>query len=116
MLFEFGGAVSMNRVFGAINFTAITIGRASSVAPDITKARVSASRILTLIRRKPTIDSYSKDGLKLVRTALQSCMYIFVNQLVPAHAHVHVVFKINILRLWRRQLRYFPHTCFYFED
>ena len=90
------GAASLNRVFGAINFTAITIGRASSVAPDITKARVSASRILTLIRRKPTIDSYSKDGLKLVRTALQSYMYIHVCviQLVPAH--VHVVLRINI--------------------
>ena len=94
ILFEFGGAVSMHRVFGAIGFTAVTVGRASSVAPDITKARVSASRILTLIGRKPTIDSYSKDGLKLVRTALQSYMYICVIQLVPAQAHV--VFRINI--------------------
>ena len=94
IVFEFGGAFFMHRVFGAIGFTAVTVGRASSVAPDITKARVSASRILTLLRRKPTIDSYSKDGLKLVRTALQSYMYIHVIQLVPAHAHV--VFGINI--------------------
>ena len=81
ILYEFCGAVSMHRVFGAIGFTAVSIGRVSSVAPDITKARVSASRIITLIRRKPTIDSCSNNGLKLVRTASQTC----VIQLVPAH-------------------------------
>ena len=64
--------LSLHRVFAAIGFTAVIVGRVSSITPDITKARMSASRILTLIRRKPTIDSYSKDGLKLVRHLVQT--------------------------------------------
>lgn len=55
--------LSPHRVFAAVVFTALSVGRASSFAPDLTKARVSASRILTLIRREPPIDSYSKEGL-----------------------------------------------------
>ena len=55
------------RAYAAIVFTALTLGRASSVAPDINKARVSAFQILALIRRNPEIDSYSNDGLQPVR-------------------------------------------------
>ena len=53
-------------VYAAIVFTALSIGRASSFAPDAQKAQLSASRVLTLLKRKPEIDNYSTDGLKPV--------------------------------------------------
>lgn len=56
-------SLSLSRVFAAVVFTALSLGRASSFAPDAQKAQLSASRILTLLAREPLIDSYSKDGL-----------------------------------------------------
>lgn len=53
-------------VFAAVVFTALSIGRASSFAPDASKAQVSAAKILSLLNRKPSIDSASSEGLKLV--------------------------------------------------
>ena len=47
-------------------FTAFLIGRAISFAPDAQKAKLSASRIFTLVNRCPDIDNYSQDGEKLV--------------------------------------------------
>ncbi len=55
-------------VFAAVVFTALSIGRASSFAPDAQKAQLSASRIMTLLRRKPEIDGYDKEGIKPVST------------------------------------------------
>ena len=55
------------RAYAAVVFTALTLGRASSVAPDINKARASACQIFALIRRNPEIDSYRNDGLQPVR-------------------------------------------------
>ena len=54
------------RVFTAVVITALSIGRASSFAPDAQKAQLSASRVMTLLRRQPEIDGYDKDGLKPV--------------------------------------------------
>ncbi|CAL1537463.1 unnamed protein product [Lymnaea stagnalis] len=53
------------RVFAAIIFGGMMIGRQSSFGIDYTKAKVAAGRILTLINRKPKIDVREKDGLKL---------------------------------------------------
>ena len=53
-------------VFAAVVFTALSIGRASSFAPDASKAQVSAAKIFALINRKPQIDASSSEGLKLV--------------------------------------------------
>ena len=53
-------------MFAAVVFTALSIGRASSFAPDASKAQVSAAKILALINRKPDIDSSSSEGIKLV--------------------------------------------------
>ena len=47
-------------------FTALSLGRATSFAPDAQKAKLSASRIFTLVNRCPKIDNYSQDGEKLV--------------------------------------------------
>ena len=63
-------------VFGAIVFTAISIGQASSVAPDASKAQVSAAKIIALLNRKPQIDASSSEGIKLVShqvTKLKLC-------------------------------------------
>ena len=54
------------RVFAAVVFTALSLGRASSFASDATKAQNSAARILKLLRRQPLIDATSKEGMKLV--------------------------------------------------
>ena len=54
------------RVFAAVVFTALSIGRASSFAPDAQKAQLSASRIFNLVHRMPEIDNYDTDGEKPV--------------------------------------------------
>ena len=47
-------------------FTALSLGRASSFAPDATKAKLSVARILAILQRQPRIDSTSPYGAKLV--------------------------------------------------
>ena len=56
-----------SRTYAAVVFTALTLGRASSFAPDASKAQASAARILHLFERKPPIDTTSPDGMKPVR-------------------------------------------------
>ena len=51
------------RVFQAVVFTALAIGRALSSAPDTAKARVSASRIHALLQLMPT---YLETGRNMV--------------------------------------------------
>lgn len=53
-------------MFGAIVFTAMSIGRATSFAPDASKAQASAARILALINRTPKIDTFSSEGIEMV--------------------------------------------------
>ncbi|XP_038653374.1 ATP-dependent translocase ABCB1 isoform X1 [Scyliorhinus canicula] len=52
-------------VFAVIVFAAMNIGQTSSFAPDYTKAKISAQKIMQLLQRKPLIDSYSEEGEKL---------------------------------------------------
>lgn len=47
----------------AIVFGSLAIGENSVLTPDYSDAKLSAQRILALIRRKPKIDPYSEDGL-----------------------------------------------------
>ena len=54
------------RTFAAVVFTALSLGRASSFAPDASKAQASAARIFALLNREPPIDSTSPDGERLV--------------------------------------------------
>ncbi|NP_001230918.1 multidrug resistance protein 2 [Cricetulus griseus] len=51
-------------VFSAVVFGAIAAGNASSFAPDYAKAKVSASHIIRIMEKIPSIDSYSTRGLK----------------------------------------------------
>ena len=61
-----------NRRFAAVVFTALSLGRASSFAPDASRAQVSAGRIFALFNRKPLIDSTSTDGERLVSVCVVS--------------------------------------------
>lgn len=56
------------RVFSAIVFGAMSVGQASSFAPDYGKAKLAAARIFNLLDRKPAIDSFSTTGVKPVST------------------------------------------------
>ncbi|XP_036036406.1 ATP-dependent translocase ABCB1 [Onychomys torridus] len=51
-------------VFSAVVFGAMAVGQVSSFAPDYAKAKVSASHIIMIIEKIPSIDSYSMEGLK----------------------------------------------------
>ena len=54
-----------SRVIISIQFGSMTAGQVASFAPDYVKAKVAAGRILDLFDRRPPIDSYSTDGLKV---------------------------------------------------
>ena len=54
------------RVFFAISFAGVSLGQASAMLPDYAKAKYSAQLMLQLFNLQPTIDVYSKDGLKPV--------------------------------------------------
>ncbi|ELU18040.1 hypothetical protein CAPTEDRAFT_197681 [Capitella teleta] len=51
------------RVFAAITFGGLAAGRASSLSPDFTKAKLAAAKIFALLDRTPLIDSSSEDGI-----------------------------------------------------
>lgn len=58
-------------MYAAVVFTALSLGRASSFAPDAQKAKVAASRVFALINRKSVTDGYSTEGDKPVSS--QAC-------------------------------------------
>uniref|UniRef100_H0YWS9 ATP-binding cassette sub-family B member 5 n=1 Tax=Taeniopygia guttata TaxID=59729 RepID=H0YWS9_TAEGU len=70
-VFRFGAWLIVNclsnfeNVFISVIFAAMNVGQSSSMAPDYSKARISAQRIFHLLDRKPLIDSYSEQGEKL---------------------------------------------------
>ncbi|KAL6475849.1 hypothetical protein MHYP_G00143480 [Metynnis hypsauchen] len=51
-------------VFSVIVFAAMSIGQASSFAPDFAKAKAAAGRILDLLEKTPEIDIYNEGGDK----------------------------------------------------
>ncbi|XP_062574825.1 ATP-dependent translocase ABCB1-like isoform X2 [Saccostrea cucullata] len=52
------------RVFGAIIFGGMHVGRTSSSAPDFTKGRRAATRLFSIIERVPVIDAQKEEGEK----------------------------------------------------
>ncbi|KAL5007420.1 hypothetical protein ScPMuIL_016226 [Solemya velum] len=54
---------SVFKVFSVVMFCTMAMGQMLSFAPDASKARVSAAKILELLDRKPAIDSESKTGI-----------------------------------------------------
>ena len=61
---------SSSRVFSAIVFSAMSIGQATSFAPDYGKAKLAAAKVFQLLDHEPSIDSYSEEGQKLVKISL----------------------------------------------
>ena len=59
-----------SRVLTAILLGALAIGQNSSFAPDYAEAKMSASRMLALLDKVPTIDAYSDEGHKPVSMKL----------------------------------------------
>lgn len=55
------------RVISAILFSAMSVGQASSFAPDYGKAKSAAARVFYLLDRQPPIDSGSTEGKQPVR-------------------------------------------------
>ncbi|KAH9520278.1 Multidrug resistance protein 1 [Bulinus truncatus] len=53
------------RVFSAIIFGGMMLGRQSSFGIDYTKAKVAAGRVIALINRKPKIDVRDTNGLQM---------------------------------------------------
>ena len=68
--------LNQHRVLSTIYFTSISVAQVSTVAPNLSKAKVSASRILSLLQRKTSIDAESDEGLKLVSTLYDSYLSI----------------------------------------
>jgi len=66
----------MFRVFGAIIFGAISLGRESQFAPDFGKAKNSAARIFALLKLPPKIDNYSTEGARPVRSDIITTIVI----------------------------------------
>ncbi|KAF2488594.1 ATP-binding cassette transporter ABC4 [Lophium mytilinum] len=52
-------------VFSSVIFGAQSAGSVFAFAPDISKAKGAASMFKTLFDRKPTIDAWSQDGIKM---------------------------------------------------
>ncbi|KAJ8354419.1 hypothetical protein SKAU_G00219860 [Synaphobranchus kaupii] len=52
-------------VFAVVAFSALSLGRISSTAPDFGNAKASAQRIIALLQQKPEVDIHSEDGEKL---------------------------------------------------
>ena len=63
-------------MFAAVVFTALSLGRISSLAPDAAKSKLAAARIMGLLNRKPTMDVVGSDGLKLVHLYLHIFIYL----------------------------------------
>ncbi len=49
-------------VFIALVFGGLGVGQAGSIAPNYTKAKASAARIISLLDREPVIDNFSEAG------------------------------------------------------
>lgn len=53
-------------MFAAITFGGMAMGRASSLSPDYSKAKLAAAKIFALLDTVPSIDAYSSEGAKPV--------------------------------------------------
>ena len=59
--------VGIFRVFSAITFGAVAIGRSAAMAPNYSKGKASVKRILELNERSSKIDPDDKSGIILVK-------------------------------------------------
>ena len=55
------------RVVATLTLAAKGAGKAVSFAPFFTKGRISANKVFSIIDRRPVVNKYDKEGIKLVR-------------------------------------------------
>ena len=67
LFYLFQVVLSFDRVFAAITFGGMHIGRTSSIAPDFTKAKLAAARLFAYMDTEPNIDVTKQEGKMLVR-------------------------------------------------
>ena len=65
--FLYADYISVMVVVSALVYRALSIAQVTTYAPSFATAKLSASRIFTLLDHKPTVDSFSDKGDKLVR-------------------------------------------------
>ncbi|XP_069068459.1 ATP-dependent translocase ABCB1-like [Pleurodeles waltl] len=82
-------------VFSAIVFAAMSIGQASLLAPDFSKANLAVQRIAKLLDRKPQIDSYSEKG-KVLDTFDGDVEFKHARFVYPTRPKVKVLQGLNI--------------------
>ncbi|KAM4636210.1 ATP-dependent translocase ABCB1-like [Discoglossus pictus] len=82
-------------VTSVIIFTAINVGRSTSIAPDFGKAKVSAQRIMKLLDRQPPIDSYSQEG-EILNAFEGNLEFKDVKFVYPTRPNVPVLQGLNI--------------------
>ena len=68
----------------------MSVGQASSFAPDYGKAKLAAARVFVLLDREPLIDSLSEEGKKPVREIyVFDCCYTLLH--IPMLLYFHVI-------------------------
>ncbi|KAJ3166249.1 GTPase-activating protein [Geranomyces variabilis] len=96
----YGGATGIRTFFTAfmaIVFAAQAAGRVFSLMPDVGKAKDSADAVLGLFDLVPPIDSWSKDGIKPDKNAIQGRVeFKDVRFHYPTRASVKVLKGVNI--------------------
>ncbi|RHZ85023.1 hypothetical protein Glove_73g31 [Diversispora epigaea] len=85
----------MFTVFFAIIFGSMAAGRAFQFVPDILKAKQSAASIISLIERKPMIDTWSKSGQQ-IENIEGHIEFQDVHFRYPTRPHVQVLQGLNL--------------------
>ena len=65
--FLYANYISVMVVVSAMVYRALSIAQVTTYAPSYATAKLSASRIFTLLDRKPKFDSFADEGDTLVR-------------------------------------------------
>ncbi|XP_059172799.1 ATP-dependent translocase ABCB1-like [Physella acuta] len=83
------------RVFAAIIFGGMMIGRQSSFGADYTKAKIAGARIISIINRKPKIDVRETSGQKIAN--FSGCLQLEnVNYFYPSRPNATVLNGLNL--------------------
>ncbi|XP_043921481.1 ATP-dependent translocase ABCB1-like [Protopterus annectens] len=88
-------AESVFIVFSTVAFGAMELGQTLSFAPDYAKAKSAAAHLFALFEKKPSIDSFSSDGLKLA-TFDGGIQFSNVSFKYPNRPDVSVLEHLNI--------------------
>ncbi|XP_013418888.1 multidrug resistance protein 1 [Lingula anatina] len=83
------------RIFGAITFGGMAVGRASGFAPDYSKAKTAAAKLFALFDREPSIDSSCQDGKTMANISgevrFQDARFVY-----PTRPEVKVLRGLNL--------------------